>query len=562
MDDTLLEAHVERFNAAVRSGDYAPMLAAFAPDAEMAFEGAPAGPFTGRDAIAAAYAAMPPTDEVRLLGPVREEDGATVADYAWAADGVRAGRMLLSARDGLITRLVVTFEPPLLRPLTDADVPVVERLWQLYSHDMSEVRGTLPNQEGLYKPGRLATYLSSPDDVDGYLIWHRDAPAGFAFVSGLSGELRHMGDFFVVRAARRQGVGNVVAAELFARYPGKLGDRLPGQQPRRPGVLAPSRLRCSRNGLAGGAAPRPRQAAHPGRSLHPLHARGELMFANSAHLYDAVYSFKDYRAESERLHALIEERSPGASTLLDVACGTGKHLEQLRAWYEVSGLDLDPQLLALARERLGAVELHEGDMTAFSLGRRFDVVTCLFSSIGYVGTVERLGDAIAAMAAHLNPGGVLIVEPWLTPDEWIADRPHLLSVDEPDLKIARMTLSGRVGRLAIMHFEYLVGTPAGIEAFSERHEAALFTDEEYRQAFVAAGLSVERDSGGPDRPWALHRATRSERVRSALAQLAEDPAGAGCYRVRPYGPRSRPAPARSDRHRSHAQVAGNRLTQT
>jgi len=220
------------------------------------------------------------------------------------------------------------------------------------------------------------------------------------------------------------------------------------------------------------------------------------MFSNSAHLYDAVYSFKDYRAESEQLHALIEERSPGASTLLDVACGTGKHLEQLRAWYEVRGLDLDSQLLALARERLGVVELHEGDMTAFSLGRRFDVVTCLFSSIGYVGTVERLDDAIAAMAAHLNPGGVLIVEPWLTPDVWIADRPHLLSVDEPDLKIARMTLSGREGRLAIMQFEYLVGTPTGIEAFSERHEAALFTDEEYRQAFVAAGLSVEHDSEG------------------------------------------------------------------
>jgi SAM-dependent methyltransferase len=220
------------------------------------------------------------------------------------------------------------------------------------------------------------------------------------------------------------------------------------------------------------------------------------MFANSAHLYDAVYSFKDYRAESERLHALIEKRSPGASTLLDVACGTGKHLEQLRAWYEVSGLDLDPQLVAVARERLGDVELYEGDMTTFSLGRRFDAVTCLFSSIGYVGTIGRLREAIAAMAAHLNQGGVLIVEPWLTPDEWVPGRPHLLSVDEPDLKIARMTHSGRVGGLATMDFEYLVGTPAGIEAFAERHEMALFTDEEYRQAFDAAGLSVEHDPEG------------------------------------------------------------------
>ena len=153
MDETLLEAHVERFNAAVRSGDYEPMLAAFAPDAEMAFEGAPAGPFTGRDAIAAAYAATPPTDEVRLLGSVRKEDGATVADYAWAADGVRAGRMLLSARDGLITRLVVTFEPPLLRPLTEADVPVVERLWQLYSHDMSEVPRDVAESGGPLQAG-------------------------------------------------------------------------------------------------------------------------------------------------------------------------------------------------------------------------------------------------------------------------------------------------------------------------------------------------------------------------------------------------------------------------
>jgi len=220
------------------------------------------------------------------------------------------------------------------------------------------------------------------------------------------------------------------------------------------------------------------------------------MFASSAHVYDAVYSFKDYEAESRRLRELIEERSPGAVTLLDVACGTGKHLDRLRAWYQVSGLDLDPQLLEIARERLGGVELHEGDMSSFSLGRTFDVVTCLFSSIGYVGTVERLDGAVAAMEAHLNPGGVLIVEPWLTPDVWLADRPHLLSVDEPDLKIARMTISGREGRLAIMNFEYLIGTPAGIEAFSERHEAALFTDDEYRQAFAAAGLSVEHDPEG------------------------------------------------------------------
>jgi SAM-dependent methyltransferase len=231
-------------------------------------------------------------------------------------------------------------------------------------------------------------------------------------------------------------------------------------------------------------------------SGHGLLCESSVVFSDSAHIYDAVYGFKDYEAEAGRIHAIIEEHSRDASTLLDVACGTGRHLEHLRAWYEVSGLDLDPRLLEIAHDRLGDVQLSAGDMVSFELGRRFDVVTCLFSSIGYVGTLERLNLAITSMAAHLRPGGLLLVEPWLTPDVWQTDRPHLLTVDEPELKIARMTIPGREGRLAVMNFAYLVGTPVGLQQFSERHEAALFTDHEYQQAFIDAGLTVDRDEHG------------------------------------------------------------------
>ena len=109
---------------------------------------------------------------------------------------------------------------PQLREVTDDDRPVLDRLWQLYSHDMSEVRGTLPNAEGRYKDGRLPTYFGNPD-CRGYLIVFRDAPAGFAFVSGLTDDVRKMGDFFVVRAARRERVGYQVARELLVRHPGR-----------------------------------------------------------------------------------------------------------------------------------------------------------------------------------------------------------------------------------------------------------------------------------------------------------------------------------------------------
>ena len=106
----VLADHVRRFNDAVRSGDYREMVDGFAADAEMSFEGVPVGPFAGRDAIAAAYAAQPPDDEIRLLGEPRVEGETVETDYAWAADGRRAGRMILTERDGAIERLVVTFE--------------------------------------------------------------------------------------------------------------------------------------------------------------------------------------------------------------------------------------------------------------------------------------------------------------------------------------------------------------------------------------------------------------------------------------------------------------------
>ena len=220
------------------------------------------------------------------------------------------------------------------------------------------------------------------------------------------------------------------------------------------------------------------------------------MFTKSARFYDAIYSFKDYAAEAGKIDSLIQARNPGARTLLDVACGTGLHLEHLRGRYEVEGLDLDPKLLSIARERLPGIRVHEGDMIEFDLARRFDAVTCLFSSIGYARTVENLNRSVAAMAVHLKPRGVLLVEPWITPDAWQDGHVGGVFVDEPDLKIARVDLSERDGRLSRVDFHYLVATPAGIDRFEERHELALFTHEEYVAAFRAAGLEAEHDPEG------------------------------------------------------------------
>ena len=106
----LLHDHVERFNAAVRSGDWEPMLDAFADDAEMEFRGISVGPFAGKKAIAAAYREQPPDDQMRVLEE-RERAGRVEARYAWLREpDVAAGEMLLTPRDGKIEKLVVTFD--------------------------------------------------------------------------------------------------------------------------------------------------------------------------------------------------------------------------------------------------------------------------------------------------------------------------------------------------------------------------------------------------------------------------------------------------------------------
>ena len=222
------------------------------------------------------------------------------------------------------------------------------------------------------------------------------------------------------------------------------------------------------------------------------------MFNKTSQYYDAVYEIglgKDYAAEA----AMVTDLVPDARTLLDVACGTGLHLQHLSKRFDCAGLDHDAVMLAIARERCPDVPLHVGNMTDLDLGRRFDAVICMFSSIGYARTEDGLRRAAARFAAHLQPGGTVVVEPFLTPDAWEQGHVGVLHADRPGLQVTRMSLGipepdGAMG----IDFHYLIGTPDGIAHEVEHHVLGLFTWEQYRDAFEDAGLDVTiaRD-GGP-----------------------------------------------------------------
>lgn len=255
----------------------------------------------------------------------------------------------------------------------------------------------------------------------------------------------------------------------------------------------------------------------------------ESAYALTAAIYDQIYAWKDYAADARRIRRLIRTYGPvRPRSLLDVACGTGSHLAYLGRGFEATGLDLNEGMLRVARKKLPQVRFVRGRMERFRLREKFDVITCLFSAIGYVRSEEELRRTFRNFATHLRPGGVAIVEPWLTTAAYRAGHIHLGTYGDRRFPIVRMNLSERRGDRSIMEMHHLVGTPQGVRHWVERHDLGMFPVRTYLAAFRAAGFRARflRDGlikgrglyvavlpGVPKRPRARARPRRRPAIR-------------------------------------------------
>ncbi len=145
--------------------------------------------------------------------------------------------------------------------------------------------------------------------------------------------------------------------------------------------------------------------------------------AGYAGAYDDLYRDKDYAAECERIRDTFRVHGSGAvRSVLDLGCGTGGHLVRLaRMGYGVVGVDRSADMLERARDKSRELpsesrpELHEGDIRALDLGRRFDAVLMMFAVLGY--QIEN-ADVLAALTTarrHLDPGGLFVFDVWYGP---------------------------------------------------------------------------------------------------------------------------------------------------
>ncbi|MFK7961074.1 MAG: trans-aconitate 2-methyltransferase [Phycisphaerales bacterium] len=191
--------------------------------------------------------------------------------------------------------------------------------------------------------------------------------------------------------------------------------------------------------------------------------------------------------------------------LLDVACGTGSHLQWFQCVTRAEGLDAHPDMRRIAQEKLPGVTIHSGDMRSFRRPDRFDIITCLFASIGYLADHADLDAAIMTMGMHLAPGGRLVIQPPLFPADV---QPAEVQHDRATIGhrvVTRRTTAERNGDVLHVQFSLTIeagidteidaGNAAGSEGRPERHvethHIRLFAPDDYAAAFDAAGLAAE-----------------------------------------------------------------------
>jgi SAM-dependent methyltransferase len=217
-----------------------------------------------------------------------------------------------------------------------------------------------------------------------------------------------------------------------------------------------------------------------------------------AEYYDLFYAtLKDYPLEAAQIATLLRRLNPRCRTVLDVACGTGEHARLLAGHgFSVDGLDLDPAFVEIARQKHPAGRFVQADMRDFHFGRRYDAVLCLFSSIGYVRTLDRVESAFRSFGEHLAPGAVLLVEPWFAPGVLDPARVTRNSAETGGVRVSREIHLELDGLLSRLYYDYEITDAAGTRRATEMQELGLFTTAELLDAFRRAGLEATYDPKG------------------------------------------------------------------
>jgi len=218
------------------------------------------------------------------------------------------------------------------------------------------------------------------------------------------------------------------------------------------------------------------------------------LYNNYAEYYDLLHSQKNYANEVKKLKKVIDDfKISSGDDLLDVACGTGRHLSYFKNYFTCSGIDFHKSMLKVARRNVKNVTFKQADMETFKIQKQFDIISCLYGGISYTLSLRKLQTTLANFVRHLKPGGVVIIEPYFSEKQFTPNKPTLSTIERKNIKIARLSLSWRKGNLASRKMIMtIVEKDEGVFSFEDTRDIALFSRSEILQSMKDVGLKTIR----------------------------------------------------------------------
>jgi trans-aconitate methyltransferase len=213
------------------------------------------------------------------------------------------------------------------------------------------------------------------------------------------------------------------------------------------------------------------------------------LYRDLAHWWPLFSHPDEYGEEASLYRKAFEEHSRRpVRTLLELGSGGGNNASHLKERFELTLMDISPDMLTVSRELNPETEHVQGDMRTIRLGRRFDAVL-IQDAVMYMATEEDLRAAMATAAAHLEPGGLALFVPDETTETY---RPHHSSGgndgDEAAVRYFEWSHPVR-GTLAHTTYVYVIRDRDGeIRVEWEDHVTGLFPRTTWLRLIEEAGL--------------------------------------------------------------------------
>ena len=140
-------------------------------------------------------------------------------------------------------------------------------------------------------------------------------------------------------------------------------------------------------------------------------------FDRYSQYYDLLYGDKDYKLESEYIYKHISS-TKNPKSILELGCGSGRHAEYFsKKDVEIFGIDMSNSMIKIAKnKKINNFIPILGDISNFSLNKKFDSIISLFHVISYLNDDESLLKCFKLAYDHLNIDGYFIFDFWYTPN--------------------------------------------------------------------------------------------------------------------------------------------------